>query len=237
MADRRDFALSNFLTSTTNFGSSSYTPQSLLHIQPIQKEIHECVPRYSAGVILAPTYQLLSWTAHVPAFGIVVSNPCRPPRIGGAEVFTSREHDCIRELLHSLKALQPLRPMALWSDASSVIFEAMENDSSPKQGVKISDKVIHARADIRIESIENAPQDYTVALQSPKLVEQDSQSLEDAAEKERAAEMQVWWDEAISRNMNLPDGYQSVAVLLIKWDDELDELKTRKEACSWQTSH
>jgi phosphatidate phosphatase APP1 len=38
-----------------------------------------------------------------------------------------------------------------------------------------------------------------------------------------------WWDEAIVKNMDLPDGYVKVAVLLCKWDDELDELKTGAE--------
>ncbi|KAF2001669.1 hypothetical protein P154DRAFT_403416, partial [Amniculicola lignicola CBS 123094] len=39
-----------------------------------------------------------------------------------------------------------------------------------------------------------------------------------------------WWDEAISKNMNLPDGYHKVAVLIVKWADELDELNTGPEA-------
>ncbi|OAL46255.1 hypothetical protein IQ07DRAFT_518450 [Pyrenochaeta sp. DS3sAY3a] len=40
----------------------------------------------------------------------------------------------------------------------------------------------------------------------------------------------MWWEEAIGRNMDLPDGYDKVAVLIIKWADELDELKTAAEA-------
>jgi hypothetical protein len=49
--------------------------------------------------------------------------------------------------------------------------------------------------------------------------------------QERAAEMQNWWAEAIARNMNLPEGYTKVAVLLIKWAEELDELNTSVEVC------
>lgn len=41
-------------------------------------------------------------------------------------------------------------------------------------------------------------------------------------------EMQTWWDETIAKTM-IPDSYDKVAVLLIKWADEIDELKTRDE--------
>ncbi|KAF2197242.1 hypothetical protein GQ43DRAFT_344045, partial [Delitschia confertaspora ATCC 74209] len=53
-------------------------------------------------------------------------------------------------------------------------------------------------------------------------------SENDEAQK-RASEMQLWWDEAIARKMNIPDGYHNVAVLLVKWADNLDELGTREE--------
>jgi hypothetical protein len=43
--------------------------------------------------------------------------------------------------------------------------------------------------------------------------------------------MQNWWAEAIARNMDLPEGYTKVAVLLIKWAEELDELNTSVEVC------
>jgi hypothetical protein len=52
---------------------------------------------------------------------------------------------------------------------------------------------------------------------------------EDDAEQEQAHEMQLWWDEAVARTMYLPEGYSQVSVLLVKWEDELDELKTRTE--------
>lgn len=104
----------------------------------------------------------------------------------------------------------------------------METDvPSPTPNV-LRDKVFHA--DIRIESIEDAPRADAAASQGSRLIEQSSLSPEEAANQEKAAEMQMWWDESISRFMNLPDGYQKVAVLLVKWDDGLDELKTRAEA-------
>ncbi|KAF2107950.1 hypothetical protein BDV96DRAFT_531390 [Lophiotrema nucula] len=42
-----------------------------------------------------------------------------------------------------------------------------------------------------------------------------------------AETMQIWWDKAIASQM--PGGYHKVAVLLLKWTDELDELKVRHE--------
>ncbi|OCL10549.1 hypothetical protein AOQ84DRAFT_315278 [Glonium stellatum] len=41
--------------------------------------------------------------------------------------------------------------------------------------------------------------------------------------------MQGWWDESIRKNLGLPDGYQKVSVLLIKWEDAIDQLKVKQE--------
>ena len=43
------------------------------------------------------------------------------------------------------------------------------------------------------------------------------------------SKMQGWWDQSISKNMGLPDGYQHVSVLLIKWHDEIDQLEVAQE--------
>lgn len=43
------------------------------------------------------------------------------------------------------------------------------------------------------------------------------------------SEMQGWWDQSIRKYLGLPDGYQKVSVLLIKWDDEIDQLKVKQE--------
>ncbi|KAF2752009.1 hypothetical protein M011DRAFT_394090 [Sporormia fimetaria CBS 119925] len=41
--------------------------------------------------------------------------------------------------------------------------------------------------------------------------------------------MQVCWDQAFAKHMGLADRYEKVAVLLIKWEDNLDELRTKEE--------
>ena len=95
------------------------------------------------------------------------------------------------------------------------------------QQYSVQDKIFHT--DLRITSIEDVPRDAPSTLQGSQLLDTGSQTPEDAVQQERSAEMQMWWDEAIAKNMNLPDGYTKVAVLIIKWQDELDDLKTRQE--------
>ncbi len=43
------------------------------------------------------------------------------------------------------------------------------------------------------------------------------------------SKMEVWWNKAMCAEMDIPEGYQNVAVLIIKWIEELDELKTGDE--------
>lgn len=105
-------------------------------------------------------------------------------------------------------------------------MESVDTKLSPQSPNPLKDKVFHA--DIRIESIEDCAKNEQ-ADQVTTLVEHNSQDVADRETQEKAAEMQVWWDEAIARYMGLNDGYEKVAVLLIKWDDGLDELKTREE--------
>lgn len=92
-----------------------------------------------------------------------------------------------------------------------------------EQPYPLGERIIHAD----IKSIE--PEGPLSGNGSPVVSTPDSASPEDKDAQQRSEEMQRWWDEAIRRNMNLPDGYQNVAVLMIKWADELDELKTRAE--------
>ncbi|KAF2868967.1 hypothetical protein BDV95DRAFT_578018 [Massariosphaeria phaeospora] len=108
-------------------------------------------------------------------------------------------------------------------------LDAMETNLSPTVTSALKDKVFHA--DIQITSVDEGRSNGDgSSQQQQRLIEQNSQKLEDVADQERAAEMQTWWDEAIARNMDLPDGYSRAAVILIKWADELDELNTRSEA-------
>jgi hypothetical protein len=120
--------------------------------------------------------------------------------------------------------------MALWSHVSQEIVDAaMESLIAPRvpSSIDLRDKVFHLKT--QIESVEDAPGHRSQPSGEASLVTESDAGPQDVAQQKRAAEMQMWWDEAIVRNMDLPDGYAKVAVLLVKWDDELDELKTRAE--------
>ncbi|KAF2714165.1 hypothetical protein K504DRAFT_370526 [Pleomassaria siparia CBS 279.74] len=90
-------------------------------------------------------------------------------------------------------------------------------------------KVYHTN--ITIQSVEDVPNDPT-SIDTSQTTHQHSQTttIEEVAEQTQAALLQEWFDEGISKTGNLPGGYKNVAVLIIKWDDELDELNTGPEA-------
>ncbi|KAL1639171.1 hypothetical protein SLS58_008139 [Diplodia intermedia] len=59
-----------------------------------------------------------------------------------------------------------------------------------------------------------------------------SQSQSDRAEDEAAShrsQMQRWWDESVSKNLGVHNGYKQTFVLFVKWDEELDQLRVGKE--------
>lgn len=118
--------------------------------------------------------------------------------------------------------------MALASIPASRLVGAMETSIVPRNSNPLKNKVVHA--DIRVQGIEDDPNGSIHDETSAQLVEQPTPSAEDVETQERAEEMQSWWNNEMKKHMDQPDGYAKVAVLLIKWDDELDELNTKNEA-------
>lgn len=53
--------------------------------------------------------------------------------------------------------------------------------------------------------------------------------LNTSRDDEEQSKLQEHWDKSIAKHMNLPDGYQNVHVLMIKWADEIDQLGVRQE--------
>ena len=45
------------------------------------------------------------------------------------------------------------------------------------------------------------------------------------------ARMKICWDSVMCKELKVPEGYQDVAVLIIKWAEELDQLKSGEEVC------
>jgi predicted DsbA family dithiol-disulfide isomerase len=117
--------------------------------------------------------------------------------------------------------------MALTNTAAARIVDAMEGNMVTYNSNPLKNKVVHA--DIRVQGIEDDVDMQTQGETSVQLVEQPTPSAEDVEEHERAEEMQTWWNAEMRKHMNQPDGYAKVAVLLIKWADELDELETKDE--------
>lgn len=113
------------------------------------------------------------------------------------------------------------------------IIEVDEPDTTAHNHNAYEHKIVNA--DIRIKSIKDETGYENVDTSGEQLVELSQPSMQVVEEHERAEEMQMWWNNAMKKHMDQPDGYAKVAVLLIKWADELDELKTKKEVCSFHS--
>jgi hypothetical protein len=117
--------------------------------------------------------------------------------------------------------------MALANMTAAHIVDAMESSIVPRNTNPLKNKVVHA--DIRVQGIDDDDTGSRQDEASVQLVEQPNPSSQDIEDQERAEEMRTWWNNEMKKHMNQPDGYAKVAVLLIKWADELDELKTKNE--------
>lgn len=106
-------------------------------------------------------------------------------------------------------------------------LDTMTSELSSEAEGGLGELLFHT--DLTITSVEKRQTKDITTSPGPNFVDSNSQSPEDVARQQRAADTQMWWDEAITKYMDLPDGYVNVAVLLVKWEDELDDLKTRDE--------
>ena len=88
--------------------------------------------------------------------------------------------------------------MSQFLGTSARIVRAVENDTSLPQENHLSDQIINA--DIQVRSIGNVS--YAVGSSVPANILPEPCSPEDDVDKQRAANMQMWWDEAIAKNMS-----------------------------------
>lgn len=105
------------------------------------------------------------------------------------------------------------------------IVDAMTPLIAPSANTDIGNKIYHLEA--RIESVEDAPGSDPQAVSESRLTATNDSVREDNTQQK----MQVWWEEATRKDLNVSDTYSKVAVLIIKWADELDDLETRAEVC------
>lgn len=82
--------------------------------------------------------------------------------------------------------------------------------------------VYHVDGDVILDKVEDGAAHLTQVSQA---------TLQADAENERRnTVMQSQWDRAMCREFKIPDKYQSVACLIVRWDDELDkDLNCRAE--------
>ena len=75
------------------------------------------------------------------------------------------------------------------------------------------------------QAFDSSPEDH--ASGSP---EKPEETEEDTLERQTEL-MQTCWDEAVAEYADPPDEYRKVAVLLLKWRDQLDEREVCEEVC------
>ena len=51
----------------------------------------------------------------------------------------------------------------------------------------------------------------------------------DGVSHEEIMKLQLCWNSTMCKVMKIPEGYQDVTVLIIKWNEKLDELNTKDE--------
>ena len=77
---------------------------------------------------------------------------------------------------------------------------------------------------------QNATEPYTTTVKNEA---EERSWLEKPVKQE--AESQTWFDNAIKRELNIPNGYEKVAVLVIRWCDDLEDVKFKsghdREVC------
>lgn len=54
---------------------------------------------------------------------------------------------------------------------------------------------------------------------------------------EENSKMQICWNQAMCKEMQIPEGYEKVAVLILKWNKELDQLNSESEVSQPLTLH
>jgi len=52
--------------------------------------------------------------------------------------------------------------------------------------------------------------------------------------EQQNSRMSLQWHKAMCREMGIPEGYQYISVLILKWIDELDQLKSQMEVSNPQ---
>lgn len=87
-----------------------------------------------------------------------------------------------------------------------------------------------------VARLSNEPQGINPNLMPLSTLRQHSkmeESVTDEINSEENMKLRMSWNSTMCKVMQIPEGYQDIAVLMIKWTDKLDEFKakTRAEVC------
>jgi hypothetical protein len=145
---------------------------------------------------------------------------------------TKREED----QAYSLLGLFGVHMPPIYGEGRSNAFVRLRWEIKRKQETAQRTEVVAANEDLEDLS-SDAETEETMVLEPP-----DSKSSEvddwyqhrspiDSIAQHNTKEMERQWNEAIAGNVNTTGSYEKVAVLLVRWADELDELRTRDEVC------
>lgn len=91
----------------------------------------------------------------------------------------------------------------------------------------LANKQLHPEA-IDALPINGSSQAHSPHSSSESPIRSRAQNLTSKSEKDNSA-WQLVWNRTVRQELNLPEGYDRVTVLIIKWKNEIDELKTEKE--------
>ena len=130
---------------------------------------------------------------------------------------TKREEDAIYSLLGLFDVHMP----PIYGEGKSNALDRLESEIERKLALESSRK----------RSAEEAFETTLSEERESKLKQSASDSMQ-----EHSLAMQGWWAEAMARKLWIPAGYTSVAVLLLKWTDELDELTNGDEVSTFRLS-
>ncbi|KAB2105636.1 hypothetical protein AG0111_0g6241 [Alternaria gaisen] len=117
--------------------------------------------------------------------------------------------------------------MAPLPDSTVRVANGATTEIAPANANPLPGKSINA--DFQIRYVEDEPRRKEPVPQNGEPLVETTPGKEDDASSNAEAQKN-WWAEAIAKNMDIADGYTKVAVLLIKWADHLDELRTADEA-------
>ncbi|KAH8645011.1 hypothetical protein IG631_02475 [Alternaria alternata] len=116
--------------------------------------------------------------------------------------------------------------MAPLPDSTVRVANGATTGIAPANANPLPGKSINA--DFQIRYVEDELRRNEPVPQNGEPLVETTPGKEDDASSNAEAQKN-WWAEAIAKNMDIADGYTKVAVLLIKWADHLDELRTADE--------